>query len=193
MNKIIFAVGCALLVLFGLSTSAIAQAATLDKQVLIVYLSRTNNTKTVADYIHSYTGGTRVALELATPYPDDYEATVKQVAEENASGYLPPLNTKIEAIQDYEVIFLGFPTWGMKLPPPMKSFLQEHNLAGKTVVPFNTNDGYGIGESFATVKELAKDATILEGFSIKKDQVPTAKPEVEAWLKQIGLLPKADN
>ena len=82
--------------------------------------------------------GTMVALELETPYPADYNATVQQVARENETGYLPPLKTKIDGIEQYDAVFLGFPTWGMQLPPPVKSFLRQYSLKGKTVIPFNT-------------------------------------------------------
>ena len=105
--------------------------------VLIVYLSRTGNTEAVAKLIRQRVGGTLVALELRTPYPEEYDAMVEQVAEENESGYLPPLKTRVE-IDKYDTIFLGFPTWGMQLPPPMKSFLHQYDLSGKTVVLFNT-------------------------------------------------------
>jgi hypothetical protein len=69
-----------------------------EKKILIVYLSRTNNTKAIAEFIHQKVGGTIVPLELETPYPADYNATVQQVARENETGYLPPLKTKIERI-----------------------------------------------------------------------------------------------
>ncbi len=138
-----------------------------DKKVLIVYLSRTKNTKAVAEIIHKKVGGDLVSLELVTPYPEHYQTTVNQVANENATGYLPPLKTKIDSIEKYDVIFVGFPTWGMQLPPPMKSFLNQYDLSGKTVVPFNTNGGYGIGSSFETVKQLCPKSKVLEGFSTK--------------------------
>ena len=130
-------------------------------KILIVYLSRTNNTKTIAEIIHRNVGGTLVALELENPYPKNYMATVQQVVRQNETGYLPPLKTKIDSIQNYDVVFVGFPTWGMKLPPPMKSFLKQYDLSGKTIVPFNTNDGYGIGSSFDTVKELCPNSKML--------------------------------
>lgn len=94
-----------------------AQPLFAGKNVLIVYLSRTNNTKTVAEFIQQRVGGTMMAVELEKPYPADYEATVQQVARENETGYLPPLKTKIDRIEQYDVVFLGFPTWGMQLPP----------------------------------------------------------------------------
>ena len=170
-------------------------------KVLIVYLSRTNNTKTIAEIIHKNVGGTLVALELEKPYPENYRATVEQVVKENETGYLPPLKTKIDSIQNYDVVFVGFPTWGMKLPPPMKSFLKQYDLSGKTIVPFNTNDGYGIGSSFDTVKELCTKSKILEGFSIKGgtesdgqarltkvENAKDAETRVKKWLLEIKVV-----
>ncbi|MGJ1286204.1 flavodoxin [Sphingobacterium spiritivorum] len=171
-----------------------------DPRILIVYLSRTKNTKAVAELIHQKTGGDLVSLELVTPYPDHYQTTVNQVAGENARGYLPPLKTTFENIADYDVIFVGFPTWGMQLPPPMKSFLNTYKLQGKTVIPFNTNGGYGIGSTFETVKQLCPDSKVLEGFStrggvekdailfaIKGDKEKQVQVEVDNWLRKTGL------
>ena len=170
------------------------------KKILIVYLSRTNNTKAIAEIIHKNVGGNLVALELEKPYPENYQATVQQVVNENETGYLPPLKTKIDRIQNYDVVFVGFPTWGMKLPPPMKSFLKQYDLSGKTVIPFNTNAGYGIGSSFDTVKELCKNSKVLEGFSmeggierdgvyfvIKDKKAKEAETKVKTWLQKIKL------
>jgi flavodoxin len=178
-----------------------AQPLFAGKNVLIVYLSRTNNTKTIAEFIQQRIGGTIVAVELEKPYPADYEATVQQVARENDTGYMPPLKTKIDRIQEYDVVFLGFPTWGMQLPPPMKSFLSQHSLKGKTVIPFNTNAGYGEGSSFQTVRELCPQSTVLEGFVtrggverdgqylvIKEARAEEAQKEVESWLRKIKML-----
>ena len=177
------------------------ESALNSNKILIVYLSRTNNTKTIAEIIHKNVGGKLVALEPEKPYPEDYRATVQQVVQENETGYLPPLKTKIDSIQNYDVVFVGFPTWGMKLPPPMKSFLKQYDLSGKTVVPFNTNDGYGIGSSFDTVKELCPDSNMPDGFTIKggvesdgqprlsKDEnKKEAEKEVKKWLQKIKLV-----
>ncbi|MFA4978766.1 MAG: flavodoxin [Sphingobacterium sp.] len=138
-----------------------------NQKVLIVYLSRTKNTKAVAEIIHRQVGGDLVGLELENPYPTHYQTAVDQVAEENKTGYLPPLKTKIDNIGKYDFIFVGFPTWGMQLPPPIKSFLKQYDLAGKTIVPFNTNAGYGVGSSFDTIKQLCSKSKILEGFTTK--------------------------
>ena len=171
-----------------------------SERTLILYLSRTNNTKTVAEMIQKEVGGDLVAVELENPYPEDYDAIVKQVAEENASGFLPLLKTKVD-IGQYDTIFFGFPTWGMQLPPPMKSFLNEYDLKDKTIIPFNTNAGYGLGSSLSTLNELSPKSTVLNELSIKggveRDGiyfVMEGKREVEVreavqkWLKQINVL-----
>jgi flavodoxin len=172
-----------------------------DQKILIVYLSRTNNTKAVAEFIRDeVVGGTLVPIETERPYPADYRATVEQVAMENENGFLPPLKTKIERIEQYDLIFVGFPTWGMQLPPPVKSFLRQHDLKGKTVVPFNTNAGYGEGSSMATVKELCQGCNVLDGFStrggierdgvllaIKDARAEEVRTAVKAWLRQIKV------
>jgi flavodoxin len=189
--------------LFGLfltSSNLFAQPAIDSNKVLIVYLTRTGNTEAVAKIIHKQVGGSLILLELEKPYPEDYEAHVKQVVVENESGYLPPLKTKVDNMQKYQYVFIGFPTWGMKLPPPMKTFLKQQDLNGKTIVPFNTNGGYGIGSSFDTVKELCPKSEVLKGFSVKGgeekegilyvmegEKEKQVQEEVEKWLKKIGL------
>ena len=172
-----------------------------SEKILIVYLSRTNNTKAIAEIIHEHVGGKLVALELKNPYPEDYKAIVDQVVKENESGFLPPLKTRIDSIQKYNVVFVGFPTWGMQLPPPMKSFLNQYDLSGKTIVPFNTNGGYGIGSSFDTVKKLCPKSTVLEGFSTKGgverdgiyfvmegEKEKQAAQEIKKWLKKLSVI-----
>ncbi len=122
-------------------------------------------------------------------------------ARENETGFLPPLKTSLDSIQKYDVVFLGFPTWGMQLPPPVKSFLSQYDLSGKTVVIFNTNGGYGIGSSFETVKRLCPDSKVLEGYAakggverdgilyvIQGDKEKQVQAGVQNWLREIGFI-----
>lgn len=167
-------------------------------ETLIVYLSRTQNTQAVAKIIQTATGGDLVALELQTPYPEDYEAIVAQVARENETGYLPPLKTTIKNLQNYQRVFVGFPTWGMQMPPPVKSFLHHNNLQNKTVIPFNTNAGFGVGSGFDDVKKYCQDCDVRQGFStkggyekrgitlaIKAERKQEVQKEVLRWLENL--------
>jgi flavodoxin len=191
---------------FGLiSCSSKSQNATTKnvnkENILIVYLSRTNNTKAIAEIIQKNVGGKLIALELEKPYPENYKAIVEQVSKENETGYLPSLKTKIDSIEKYDVVFLGFPTWDMQMPPPMKSFLHQYDLSGKTIIPFNTNAGYGVGSGFETVKKLCPNSKVLEGFStkggverdgilfvMKGDKENQVEKEMQTWLEKIEII-----
>jgi flavodoxin len=174
-----------------------------QEKIAIVYLSRTENTEAVAKLIHEKVGGNLIALEKQDPYPENYQEIVAQVDRENEEGYLPPLKTKIENLKDYDFLFVGFPTWDMQMPPPMKSFLTENDLSGKTVIPFNTNAGFGVGQGFDQLRESCPDSKILEGFSveggyekkgvllaIKEKRKEKVEDQVITWLTSIGLLEK---
>jgi flavodoxin len=174
---------------------------TKDQKVLIVYLTRTKNTKAIAELIQSYMGGRLVELELVTPYPEDYKTMVDEVVKENEKEFFPALKTKIDSIEKYDIVFIGAPTWDMKLPPPMKSFLSLYDLAGKTVIPFNTHAGYGVGSCFTTIKKMAPKSTVLEGLSIeggiekegvyfvmKGEKRVEADSAVKKWLEKIKVL-----
>jgi flavodoxin len=200
--SIVFAMICLVSVAISAQPRiANGQALPMEKKILIVYLSRTNNTKAIAEMIHEKVGGQLVALELQTPYPADYHATVQQVVRENETGYLPPLKTVIDQPEQYDVIFVGFPTWDMKLPPPMRSFLHQYGFRGKTIVPFNSSAGYGPGSTFDTVRELCPQSTVLQGFStrggverdgellaIKDVRAEEVRKAVDKWLRTVGML-----
>ena len=205
MTNILLAFSLLISACSSLQTKDTSMDSTLNSdKTLIVYLSRTNNTKAIAEIIQRNVGGTLVALELEKPYPENYQATVQQVVKENETGYLPPLKTKIDSIEKYDFIFLGFPTWDMKMPPPMKSFLKQYAFSGKTIIPFNTNAGYGVGSGFQTVKELCKDSKVLEGFEmkggierdgvlfvIKDEKAKEAEMKVKKWLTKLKLIKEA--
>lgn len=188
-----------LLGLFVIVFMMIGFQSNAQENITIVYLSRTKNTEVVAKLIHENVGGNLVALEKQDPYPENYEEIVAQVDRENEEGYLPALKTKIENLEKYDTIFIGFPTWDMQMPPPMKSFLTENDLSGKTVIPFNTNAGYGVGQGFEQLRDLCPDSKILEGFSVEggyekkgillaikgKHKVKVGN-QVIFWLKKIG-------
>jgi len=188
--------------LSGTKSNNVKGDSTIDSsKILVVYLSRTNNTKAIAEIINNIVDGKLVALELEKPYPENYQATVQQVVNENETGYLPQLKTKIDSIEKYDVVFVGFPTWDMKMPPPVKSFLHQYNLTGKTVIPFNTNAGYGVGNGFQTIAELCPNSKILEGFeikggverdgiklAIKDEKAKEAETKVRKWLQKIKVV-----
>ena len=173
-----------------------------NPKALIVYLSRTKNTEALAKMVQEKVGGDLVALELQTPYPENYQAIVRQVDQENQDGYLPLLKTRIETFGQYDAIFVGFPTWDMQLPPPIKSFLNQYeaDLNGKMIVPFNNNSGYGMGQSLAQFNQYCRGCQIMQSielrggierdgilFVMEDQRANQAKNTIAQWLQDLSV------
>ena len=118
----------------GTSAGDQLQAAPDPARILIVYYSRTNNTKAVAEHIRDATKGTVFEIVPERPYPQEYRATTEQAKKEINEGYRPPLKTNLDSIKDYDVIFVGTPNWWSTMAPPVATFLSSHD-------PGNTVDG----------------------------------------------------
>jgi flavodoxin len=157
------------------------------KKILVVYFSHTGNTREIANQIHKQVGGDIFEIQSVDPYPADYDTCVQQAKEELASGYKPALKTQVKNIASYDVIFIGYPNWWGTFPAPVRTFLSENDLSGKTIVPFCTHGGSGLGRSVTDLSELCPRSTLLEGIAIYGTQVKTAQAEVSAWLKRIKV------
>jgi flavodoxin len=149
---------------------------------LVAYFSRSGNTKVVAGTLQRALGAHLFEIRRASPYPDDYLATVEEATRERDRAVEPPLAELVDNIGEYENVYLGFPIWGETAPAVIRSFLKRHDLAGKTIVPFITHGGYGLGASLAIVKRCAPKATVLEAFSIEADQERRTMNAVLGWL-----------
>ncbi len=108
-----------------------AAAQSSGSKVLVVYFTRTGNTRVIAQLIRRALRADIFEIEPAAPYPEDYETTVSQAQRERDSSYQPPLAAAVPDIGAYEVVFLGFPIWGETIPPVIRSFLAQHDLTGK--------------------------------------------------------------
>lgn len=116
----------------------------------------------IAGHIARSLGATVFEIEPAQPYPGDYFQTVEQARRERDSGFRPPLKGRVADLDAYDVIYLGFQIWGETAPPVIRSFLAAHDLAGKTLIPFITHGGYGVGDSLAVVAAHAPRARSQE-------------------------------
>ena len=90
-------------------------------------------------------------------------------------------------MDQYDIVFIGYPNWALDVPQAIRSFLSSYDLSGKTVVPFCTHDGYGAGRTYNSVKEEATGANVLEGIAIEATDVPSAESQVQDWLERIGI------
>lgn len=171
----------------GCNAEETAKVPPGSKKILIAVFSYTGNTRRVAEAIRQKTGGTLIEIEPETPYSKDYQAVVKQGKEEVDSGFLPKLKTKAANIRDYDVIFVGSPIWWYTIAPPVASFLHDHDLSGKTVVPFFTHGGYGIGHSLKDIRKYAPGAVLAGEFELDRDSLKKMDARITKWLKEIGV------
>lgn len=144
------------------------------------------NMQILVDIVQKEVDGDVFQIITEEPYPSDYEATVDLATEQRESGFKPELKSKVENMDSYNTVYLGYPIWGGNIPAPIASFLSEYDFSGKTIVPFSAHGGYGLGQSIDAIKELCPDATVLEAFEIEADDVENAQDAVSAWLNKIG-------
>lgn len=164
------------------SSTFAAETGAGGRKILITYFSRTGNTREIANQIHKTVGGEIIELLTVKPYPEDYEAVKKQAMQELNSGFKPALKTEFKAIGSYDVIFVGTPIWWGTMSAPVKSFLSQYNLSGKTIAPFVTHAGSSLGRSISDVHSLCPHATILDGLAIWGKEAKTAQKDVSAWV-----------
>ena len=173
--------------LAGVGTaSAIAEDAKGDG-LLVAYFTRTGNTQLLASIIARSTGANLFRIVPAQPYPENYEAQVAQAENERERGYEPPLQERVADIARYQTVFLGFPVWGTTAPSIIRSFLSQHDVSGKTLVPFITHGGYGPGSSQEVVAQHAPRARLIDGFVKQCDQERQTIAEVTAWLGGVEM------
>ena len=159
----------------------------INKKILVVYFSHTGNTREIANQIHKKVGGDIFEIQSVKPYPDDYDTVVKQAREELDSGYKPALKAKVENIDSYDVIFIGYPNWWGTFPAPVKTFLSSYDLSGKIIVPFCTNEGSGLGNSVSDIVKLCPKSKLLNGLAIRGSTVKTAQDKVSEWLRENNI------
>jgi flavodoxin len=156
-------------------------------RLLVAYFSRSGNTRLVAGHVRRALGADLFEIQPAQPYPEDYEATVRQAERERDTGFEPALKETVADIGPYETIFLGFPIWGTTTPPVIRSFLSRHDLAGKSIVPLVTHGGYGTGQSRSVVARLAPKARLREGFTLQMDQEREILRRITGWLGTVNV------
>ena len=158
-----------------------------NKNILISYFSHSGNTRTIANLIKENIGGDIFEILSVDPYPVDYNGVVEQARMELKEKFRPKLTTKVENMESYQVVFIGYPNWWSTIPMPVATFLSDYDFSEKTIVPFCTHEGSQLGRSVLDIKELCSSSTIQDGLAIRGSNVKKAKNEVSGWLRNIGM------
>jgi flavodoxin len=200
-----------LMVLCLLCGTAIAEAS---PRILIAYVSRAGenynvgvtdpdsasaayagyiekgNTQIVAETLAELTGGDLYHITTVEPYPEDYASMLARAREELDADARPALAGELPNLDDYDVIMIGYPIWHGATPRPVLTFLENYDLSGKALIPFNTHEGSGQGRTVSEIAASAPDAEMLEGIAIQgktaQEDADQTRDLLSDWLGGIG-------
>ena len=147
---------------------------------------KVGNTKVVADYITEITGADQFEIKTSKYDGMAYKPLCDLAREEKTKGELPEYEGSID-LSGYEIVYVGGPVWWGTYPQVMFSFFKNNDILGsKTIIPFTTHEGSGLGSCVEDLKQLFPKATFKEAFSIYGHDVRDCKSDVEKWLKKVN-------
>lgn len=155
-------------------------------RALVAVFSYSGTTLTVAERIAEATGADLFRIETTDAWPDDYDAMTAQVQREQDEGYLPPLAAAVQDWDAYDTVYLGHPVWWGQLPHVVRSFLAQHDLAGKTAAPFSTSSSSGNAAALDALRELCPAADVREALHLARGSLPGALDEVGPWIEGLA-------
>lgn len=146
------------------------------------------NTQYVAQIIAENTGADIFRIEAKEDYPLDHDVLVDQALEEQNENARPEIKDSLENMDEYDIVFLGYPNWWGDMPMIIYTFLEQYNFDGKTIIPFNTHGGSGLSNTVATITEKLPNSNVISNaFTLSRNNMEEAPEEVEIWLEEIGL------
>ena len=123
-------------------------------------------------------------IDTVKKYSDDYMVCIEEAKEELREKARPELTAKVENMDQYDTIILGYPCWWGLPPMAVFTFLESYNFAGKTIVPFCSHEGSGLGGSIRQIKMAVPDANITAGVAIHGASAPNCDREVKLIITQ---------
>ena len=198
MKKILLTILTGMFALTGCNAQTTKNETNMSKKALVVYFSHAGdnysvgkipvgNTKIVADYISELTGADQ--FEIVTHKYDGmaYKPLCDLAQEEQYADARPAFEGKLENLDEYNVIFVGGPVWWGTWPQVMFTFFDTYDLNGKTIYPFTTHEGSGLGNCVNDLRKAYPNADVKKGFSLYGHEVRTNKAKVENWIKGLEL------
>lgn len=156
-----------------------------DKKILITYFSYSGNTEIAAKEIQNQVGGDLFEIKRK----GNYSNVSEEAKDEIENNKRPELEEKLDSIEDYDIIFVGYPIWHHSTPAPVNTFLESYDLSEKTVIPFATSAGSDIEETLESFKSSCNSNKILEGITISgsSGNSNSGKDKIRNWLTGLSL------
>ena len=161
---------------------------TAGSHILVAYFSATGTTEGVAGHIADGLNADLYEIVPEEPYTDadlDYhDNNSRSTAEMNDPSSRPAISGSVENMDQYDIVFLGYPIWWGEAPRIVSSFVESYDFSGKTIVPFCTSGGSGIGSSATNLEALTSGAAWLEGQRLNGGD---SRDTVMEWVNGLGL------
>lgn len=141
------------------------------------------NTAIISEYIRDIAGAKLFEVKSDHEYPDDYYECTDVAKDELHKNARPSVKEMPGDLSEYDTVFIGGPIWWGTYPMPMFTVLEKIDWSGKTVMPFSTHEGSGLGDVMRDVKKLCVGADVKPGLAIYGSSVASAKSDVEKWIK----------
>lgn len=155
---------------------------------LVAYFSATGTTAKLADTLAAAAGADLYEIKPEVPYTaadlNWMDKKSRSSIEMNDKAFRPAVSGTVNNMEQYDVIYVGFPIWWYVAPTIINTFLESYDLTGKTIVPFATSGGSGMGKTNEELKSSCKDARLKEG---RKFSAHAAEDELKAWVEGLGL------
>ena len=156
--------------------------------VLVAYFSCTGNTRSLAEYAADTMNAALYEIQPETPYTaadlNYRNRSSRSIVEQNDNAARPAISGTVENMDEYDVVFLGYPIWNGQAPRIISTFLESHDFSGKTIIPFCTSGSSGIGSSAANLHGLADSAVWLPGMRFP---VGASKDDIAAWINSLDF------
>lgn len=148
-----------------------------DVKVLVAYFSYSGTTKSAAEAISGKTGGDLFEIVPLNGYSNVYTQSNREIR----SGERPALAATVENMDEYDIVFVGYPVWWHAAPAPINTFLESYDFSGKLIIPFCTSGGSDIAETMPTFLDSC------DGLAVYGEKRILASDEMDGWLSEIGF------
>ncbi len=177
-------------------------SGSLAEGVLVTYFSHAGenynvgvieegNTAKLAKVIAEQTGAELFEIVPVVDYPHSYDECLEVATAEQRKGARPEYVGDVENWDQYDTVFIGYPIWWGEIPNIVYTFMENHDFAGKTVIPFNTHEGSGQSHSQRDIEKTLPGATVLKGLAVRgataQNDADATSKAVSDWLSGLGM------
>lgn len=142
------------------------------------------NTERVAAEIHRLTGAEEFRIEMKHPYSKEYNECINEARDDQRKNARPELTGMPESLDSYDTIYLGYPIYWGTAPMAVFTFLEHYDFSGKTIRPFCTHEGSGLGGSLADIRKACPGARVEKGLAVHGSRIDASKKEIQDWVNR---------